>query len=116
MSDRLFVYKTPLHRISETAIVLIFAFAAAALWQEAVPAISVSYIIIASLVLGFALVPRLGGVLAERLGAPMMTREERSRRYLSEFGPLGMPGRAGGYAPVASTAGQRRTGGCSLRR
>jgi hypothetical protein len=115
MSDRLYVYKTPLHRISETAIVLIFAFAAAMLWQEAVPDISVSYIIIASLVLGFALVSWLGGTLAERRGGPMMTRDERSRRYLSEFGPIGMTGRAGSYAPVASTA-QRRSGGRSLRR
>jgi hypothetical protein len=115
MSDRLYVYKTQLHRITETAIVLILAFAAAALWQEALPDISVSYIIIAMLVLGFALVPRLGGALAERRGAPMMTRDERSRRYLSEFGPIGLSGRAG-YAPVASTASQRRSGGRSLRR
>jgi hypothetical protein len=116
MSDRLYVYKTPLHRIAETAIVLILAFAAAMLWQEAMPDISVSYIIIAMLVLGFALVPRLGGTLAERFGAPMMSRDERTRRYLSEFGPIGMTGRASGYAPVASPAGQRRSGGRSLRR
>ena len=115
MSDRLYVYKTPLLRITETAIVLILAFAAAALWQEAMPDISVSYVVIAMLVLGYALVPRLGGTLAERLGAPMMTRDERTRRYLSEFGPIGMTGRAGGYAPIASTD-QRRSGGRSLRR
>jgi hypothetical protein len=116
MSDRLYVYKTQLHRITETAIILILAFAAAALWQEAMPDISVSYIIIAMLVLGFALVPRLGSALAERRGAPMMTRDERSRRYISEFGPIGLNGRAGSYAPAASTASQRRSGGRSLRR
>jgi hypothetical protein len=113
MSDRLYVYKTPLLRITESAIVLILAFAAAALWQEAMPEISVSYVIVAMLVLGFALVPRLGGALAERLGAPMMTRDERTRRYLSEFGPIGRPG---SYAPIASPSGQRRSGGRSLRR
>ena len=111
MSDRLYVYKTPLLRITETAIVMILAFAAAALWQEAVPDISVSYVIIAMLVLGFVLVPRLGGALAEHFGAPMMPGDERSRRYLSEIGPIGRS-----YAPIASSAGQRRSGGRSLRR
>jgi hypothetical protein len=110
MSDRLYVYKTPLHRISETAIILILAFGVAAAWQEAVPEISSSYLIIAALLLGFALVPRYGSRLAERLGGPMMTRDERTRRYLSEFGPIGAQIRGGEAGP------QRRTGGRSLRR
>ena len=116
MSDRLYVYKKPLHRITETAIVLILAFVAAALWQEVLPDISVSYIIVATLVVGFTLVPRSGSLLAERMGAPMMTRDERSRRYLSEFGPIGMAGRDGTYVTAASPGAQRRTGGRSLRR
>jgi len=116
MSDRLYVYKNPLHRITETAIILILAFGVAALWQEAVPDISPSYLIIAVLLLGFALVPRLGNRLAARFGAPMMTRDERSRRYLSEFGPIGVQIRSGGDARFGSTGPQRRTGGRSLRR
>ncbi|MEI9986280.1 MAG: hypothetical protein WDN69_25795 [Aliidongia sp.] len=116
MSDRLYVYKTPLHRILETAIVLIFAFAMAAAWQEAIPDISASYVIVAALLLGFVLVPRFGSALAERRGAPMMTRDERSRRYLSEFGPIGTPSRAGSYATLSGSGGQRRSGGRSLRR
>jgi hypothetical protein len=116
MSDRLYVYKTPLSRITETAIILIFAFGMAALWQEAIPDISSSYIIIASLLLGFALVPRFGSRLAQRRGAPMMTRDERTRRYLSEFGPIGAQSRAGSYAALSASGAQRRTGGRSLRR
>ena len=114
MSDRLFVYKSPLHRISETALVLAVAFGMAALWQEAYPDISVSYIVVATLALGFALVPRYGAQLAERRGAPMMTRDERTRRYLGELGPIGLSGRASGYATL--TSAQRRTGGRNLRR
>jgi hypothetical protein len=110
MSDRLYVYKSPFYRITETALVLIFAFGMAAIWQETVPDMSPSYVIIAALLLGFALVPRLGTILAERRGAPMMTRDERTRRYLNEFGPIGAQSRAGGASP------QRRTGGRSLRR
>ena len=86
----------------------------AALWQEAYPDISVSYILIATLALGFLLVPRYGAYLAERRGAPMMTRDERTRRYLGEIGPIGLSGRARGYATFTGT--QRRTGGRSLRR
>ena len=87
----------------------------AALWQKAYPDISVSYIIVATLALGFALVPRYGALLAERRGAPMMTRDERTRRYLGELGPIGLSsGRASGYATLAGT--QRRSGGRNLRR
>lgn len=116
MSDRLFVYKSPLHRITETAIILIFAFGMAALWQEAVPDISSSYIVIATLLLGFALVPYCGSRLARRRGAPMLTREARSRRYLSEFGPSFLPARGGFFAAFGSSGPQRRGGGRNLRR
>jgi hypothetical protein len=116
MSDRLYVYKTPLHRITETAIILILAFGSAALWQETVPDISSSYLIVAALLLGFALVPRYGSRLAERFGAPMMTRDERTRRYLGEFGPIGVQARTGGEAGFGTAGPQRRTGGRSLRR
>jgi|GEM_PF-6445083 hypothetical protein len=116
MSDRLYVYKTPLHRITETAIVLIFAFGTAVLWQAAFPEISSSYLVVAALVLGFTLVPRYGSLLAERRGAPMMTRDARTRRYLSEFGPIGMPISGRFHAAFGSTVPQRRSGGRSLRR
>lgn len=90
-------------------IIVALAFGAAALWQETVPDISPSYIIVVGLLLGFVLVPRFGNLWAARRGAPMLTREERTRRYLGEFGPIPMP-------PLRTMDGQRRTGGRSLRR
>jgi hypothetical protein len=116
MSDRLYVYKSPLHRITETAIILILAFGVAELWQEVVPDISPSYLIIAVLLLAIALVPRYGSRVAARFGAPMMTRDERTRRYLSEFGPISAPSRTGGDGWLGGAGPQRRTGGRSLRR
>jgi hypothetical protein len=111
MSDRLFVYKTPLHRISETAVILIVALSAAALWQALIPAISPSYIIVAVLAAGIVIVPRLGSRLAEKRGAPMLTRAERTRRYLAEIGPIASPPMRFG-----AMGGQRRSGGRNLRR
>jgi hypothetical protein len=116
MSDRLFVYKTPLHRLAEIVIVMAVAFGAAALWQDAVPDISPSYVIVAALLLGFALVPRYGTLLAQRRGAPMLTRDERTRRYLGEFGPVGLQTRANDFAALGTPVPQRRTGGRNLRR
>jgi hypothetical protein len=116
MSDRLFVYKTPLHRITETVVVLVLAFGAAALWQETVPDISPSYIIVAALLLGFALVSRYGTLLAQRRGAPMLTRDERTRRYLGEFGPVGLQARANDFSGLGTPLPRRRTGGRNLRR
>ncbi len=114
MSDRLYIYKTPLHRILETATILLATIGLAACWQILLPAISSSYFVVALLILGFTLVPRLGNRLAQRRGAPMMTRAERTRRYLSELGPIGMAGRTGALA--AYSGSQRRGGGRSLRR
>jgi hypothetical protein len=108
MSDRLYVYKSPLHRILEIAIILLLTIGLAACWQVLFPAISSSYLIVALFIGGFALVPRLGDQIARRRGAPMMSRAERSRRYLSELGPVG--------SRPAYSGGQRRTGGRSLRR
>jgi hypothetical protein len=89
MADRLLVvYKSPLQRIIETVLVLAGVFASAALWQQVLPTISCSYIIVLTLFAGFALVVRLGSAWAIRRGNDMMTREERNRRYLSEIGPL----------------------------
>jgi hypothetical protein len=114
MSDRLYVYKTPLHRILEIAIILLMTIGLAAGWQGLFPAISSSYLIVALLIGGFALIPRLGNRLAQWRGAPMLSRAERTRRYLSELGPAGMIGRSTGYP--AYSGGQRRAGGRSLRR
>jgi small-conductance mechanosensitive channel len=107
MADRLLVaYKTPLQRIIETALVLAAAFGAAALWQRLLPGTSTSYIIVASLFLGFAILPRLGSRWAARRGAVMMTAEERNRRYLSEMGPIGMGTVA--LARSSGSSGRRR--------
>lgn len=116
MSDRLFVYKTPLHRISETAVILIFALGAAALWQALIPAISPSYIIVAAFVAGIVIVPRLGSHWAEKRGAPMLTRAERTRRYLAEIGPIASPLRVSAPMRFGTVAAQRRSGGRNLRR
>jgi hypothetical protein len=102
MADRLLlVYKTPLQRIIETSLVLAGSLGLAALWQTFVPGISSSYITVASLFLGFAVVPRLGSAWAVRHGNDMVTREERNRRYLGEIGPLGT------VTPAFTTARRR---------
>jgi hypothetical protein len=112
MSDRQWVvYKTPVQRFIETSIVLLFALALAALWQDLLPEMSASYAVLAALVLGFAGVPALGARIAERRGAPMMSREERTRRYLAELGPIGLSAR-----PGTVPAGGRRMRGRGPRR
>ncbi len=106
MSDRQrVVYKTPLHRFLEISLVLVLTFGLAYLWHDLVPDISTSYPIVAFLVLGFATVPALGTQLAIRRGAPLITREERTRRYLAEIGPMGL---RPGVTPAYSAA--RRPG------
>jgi len=112
MSDRhRVVYKTPLQRFFEIALVLILTLGLAYVWHAMLPASPISYPIIASLIIGLATVPLIGSKVALRLGAPMMTRDERTRRYLSELGPLGL---RGGVTPAYSTA--RRASGRSVRR
>jgi hypothetical protein len=90
MADRLslVVYKTPTQRIIEASLVVAGTMALAGLWQSYLPDISPSYIIVASLFLGFAIVPRLGSLIARRRGNELMGREERNRRYLAEMGPM----------------------------
>ncbi len=114
MSDRLYAYKTPLHRILEIATILLVTMGLATCWQVLLPTIPSSYLIVALLILGFMVVPRLGERLAQWRGAAMLTRAERSRRYLSELGPIGMVARPNAYP--AYSASQRRGGGRSLRR
>ena len=99
---RCVVYKTPLQRIAETLLVLFLGVAAASAWHFILPDISASYILFATVLIGFAAVPALGSRIARRLGAPVMSREERSRRYLSELGPIGLGG------PVPARIGGRR--------
>jgi hypothetical protein len=112
MSDRhRVVYKTPLHRFFEIALVLILTLGLAYVWHALLPTLPISYPIIASLIIGLAIVPLIGSKIALNLGAPMMTRDERTRRYLSELGPLGL---RGGGTPAYSTA--RRASGRSVRR
>jgi hypothetical protein len=110
MPDRRWVvYKTTLQRFIETSIVLLLALASASVWQAEIPEISPSYIVLAALLVGFAVVPVLGARIAELRGAPMMSREERTRRYLSELGPIGL---RPGMVPLSS----RRTRARDTRR
>jgi hypothetical protein len=109
MADRLLVaYKSPLQRIIETALVLAGTFGLAALWQALLPHSSPSYIIVASLFIGFAVLPRLGSRWAERHGAAMMTREERNRRYLMEMGPIGLGNMAMARTPISTRRSRSR--------
>jgi hypothetical protein len=113
MPDRRWVvYKTPPQRIIETITVLLFTLASATIWHLVLPGVGTSAVVLASLILGFTLVPILGTRIAERRGAPLVSREERTRRYLAELGPLARPG----AVPAFGSAGSRRTGGRSLRR
>jgi hypothetical protein len=112
MSDRLYVYKTPLQRIFEPVLVLALAFAAAALQQALMPETPISYVILLTGAVGLAIVPRLGERCARYFGAGLMTRDERDRRYLSEIGPIGLTAR---YA-MARPAARRRGGSRSIRR
>jgi len=90
MADRLslVVYKSPTQRIIEIALVLAAGFGAAAFWQILLPKISSSYITVATLFLAYALITRLGTLWAARRGNDLVTENERSRRYLSEIGPM----------------------------
>jgi hypothetical protein len=107
---RCVVYKTPLQRIAETALILLLALAAASAASWILPDLSQGTLLFAALILGFALVPMLGSMIARRLGAPLVSREERTRRYLAELGPIGLQPRP---AAALGTAARRRR---SLRR
>jgi hypothetical protein len=108
MSDRRVVYKTPFQRVSETLLVFSVTLGVAAAWHGLMPTISASYPIIASLALGYLVVPFLGSRLALSRGASLMTAEERSRRYLSEIGPIGFGVRPGIMMPQRISSGRRR--------
>ena len=85
MSDRIAVYKTPLQRLAEIFIVLLITVGSASLSHSIFADFSVAPAIILSLVAGFVIVSWTGSFVAERLGGPMMTSNERSRRYLDEM-------------------------------
>ena len=111
MADRLLVpFKSSYLRIFETLVVLAAAFGLAAASQWLVPTLSASYVIVAGLAAGFTIVPRLGDRWAIRRGAPMMTRQERTRRYLSELGPIGSAGHSASLLAMAQDARLRRSG------
>ncbi len=111
MADRLLVpYKSSSLRILETLVVLAVAFGLAEASRCLFPSLSVSYIVIVSLVLGFGIVPRLGDRWAVRRGAPLMSRGERTRRYLSELGPIGTPETSAQLLANTQQVRLRRTG------
>ena len=113
MSDRRrVVYKTPLQRVSEIALVLLFTFGLTALSHAIVPGVSTQIAILPFLILSYLAVPILGSQLALRRGAALLTVEERTRRYLRELGPIGLGDRPGAVAVYSG----RRTAGRSLRR
>jgi hypothetical protein len=95
MADRLLVaYKSPLQRTLEIALVIAFAVGISALWRHEIRGISPSYAVIAALGAGLVVVPRLGDQWAARRGAPLLDTDERDRRYLAEYGPIGIAGRS----------------------
>ena len=111
MADRLLVpYKSSYLRISETLAVLILAFGLAELARWLFPTLPVSYVIITGLVIGYSTIPRFGDRWAIRRGAPMMSRNERTRRYLSELGPIGSPETATSLLLTTQQVRLRRTG------
>ena len=110
MPDRRWVvYKTPLTRFIETVLVLLITVASVALWRTLLPDVSISYPLIASLVAGFAIVPAIGARIARRRGAPLMSPEERTRRYLDEITPIGL-GRHGLLRPASTPRRPRSRG------
>jgi hypothetical protein len=111
MADRLLVpFKSSYLRIFETLVVLAATFGLAAASQWLFPALSPSYVIVAGLIVGFTIVPRLGDRWAIRQGAPMMTRQERTRRYLSELGPIGSADHSASLLAMTQDARLRRGG------
>lgn len=112
MADRLLVpFKSSYLRIFETLVVLAATFGLAAASQWLFPTLSASYVIVAGLAAGYTIVPRLGDRWAIRRGAPMMTRQERTRRYLSELGPIGTGDHSAHLLMIMQDARLRRSGG-----
>jgi hypothetical protein len=110
---RCVVYKTPFQRFSEFSLILLLALATASLCRHWLPQLPSSYVIVATVALGAVLVPYIGSILARRHGAPLMSREERTRRYLAELGPIGS---RAGAVPAFGSSPVRRTGRRSVRR
>jgi hypothetical protein len=110
MSDRIAVYKTPLQRLAEIFATLLITAGSAALSHAVFPDFSVAPALIFSLIAGYVIASWLGSAMAERLGGPMMTESERSRRYLSEMLPGSGMLRGFAAAPVRRDRGGRTLG------
>jgi len=110
MSDRIAVYKTPLQRLAEIFTVLLIMVGSASLSRSIFPDFSVAPVIILSLVAGFVVVSWIGAFMAERLGGPMMTAGERSRRYLDEMTQGGRLFRGFGPGPARRNRSGRTVG------
>jgi len=111
MADRLLVpYKSSYLRFFEAFVVLAVTFGLAEASRWLFPDLSSSYMIIASLTVGYFIVPRLGEAWAIRQGAPLMTRSERSRRYLSELGPIAPPETGANLLATTQHVRLRRSG------
>jgi len=111
MADRLLVpYKSSYLRVSEAFVVLAVTFGLAEASRWLFPDVSSSYMIIVSLAVGYFLVPRLGDAWAVRHGATLMTKSERTRRYLSELGPIGPPDTGANLLATTQHVRLRRSG------
>ncbi len=117
MADRLLVpFKSSYLRIFETLVVLATTFGLAAASQWLFPSLAASYVIVAGLAFGFTIVPRVGDRWAIRRGAAMMSRQERTRRYLAELGPIGSADHNANLLVMAQDARLRRSGAKSKPR
>ena len=97
-------------------MVLAASFGLAAASQWLFPSLAASYVIVAGLAVGFTVVPRLGDRWAIRHGAAMMSRQERTRRYLSELGPIGSADHSANLLAMTQDARLRRGGAKSRQR
>ena len=111
MADRLLVpYKSSSIRIFETIAILVLSFGLAEVSQSLLPGLSVSYAIVIGLIVGYTLVPRIGDRWAIRRGAQLMSRDERSQRYLGELGPIGTADTSASLLVSTQQIRLRRTG------
>lgn len=91
MPDRLFVYKSPAQRLFEAALIFGGSLLIADYAQTHIPYLSTSILILGLLIVLAFIVPVVGTSLARHFGAPLMTNQQRSRRYLEETRPVFQP-------------------------
>ncbi len=88
MPDRLFVYKTPAQRLLEAASIFGGSLLIADYAQGHLPYLSTSLLVLGLLIILALVVPMIGSTVARQFGAPLMTDQQRTRRYLDEIRPI----------------------------